>query len=98
MTCCRSVSTRYTGADMGNAHPQSVAVMEWFVDLHDNLLTGETGRQINAIGGALLCVAVPDRRRDLVACEAAPEYRVSSSTRRAAGSGSTSTCTQRFGF
>src|SRR5215213_9732584 len=34
----------FTGADMGEAHPQSVAVMEWFVDLHDNLLTGETGR------------------------------------------------------
>jgi uncharacterized iron-regulated membrane protein len=46
----------YTGADMGDAHPQSVAVMEWFVDLHDNLLTGETGRKINAVGGALLCV------------------------------------------
>jgi uncharacterized iron-regulated membrane protein len=46
----------YTGADMGDAHPRSVAVMEWFVDLHDNLLTGETGRKVNAIGGALLCV------------------------------------------
>jgi len=46
----------YTGADMGDAHPQSVAVMEWFVDLHDNLLTGETGRKVNAIGGGLLCL------------------------------------------
>jgi uncharacterized iron-regulated membrane protein len=46
----------YTGADMGDAHPRSVAIMEWFVDLHDNLLTGETGRQVNAIGGALLCL------------------------------------------
>ncbi len=46
----------YTGADMGVAHPQSVAVMEWFVDLHDNLLTGETGRKVNAAGGALLCL------------------------------------------
>jgi uncharacterized iron-regulated membrane protein len=46
----------YTGADMGNAFPRSVAVMEWFTDLHDNLLVGETGRKINAIGGALLCV------------------------------------------
>jgi uncharacterized iron-regulated membrane protein len=46
----------YTGADMGNAHPRSVAVMEWFTDLHDNLLAGETGRKVNAIGGALLCV------------------------------------------
>ena len=28
--------------------------MEWFVDLHDNLLAGETGRQVNAVGGGLL--------------------------------------------
>src|SRR5882672_4079301 len=47
---------QYTGADMGNARRRSVAVMEWFTDLHDNLLAGETGRRINAIGGALLCV------------------------------------------
>jgi uncharacterized iron-regulated membrane protein len=46
----------YTGADMGNARPRAVAVMEWFTDLHDNLLKGETGRKVNAIGGALLCV------------------------------------------
>jgi len=46
----------FTGADMGELHPASVAVMEWFVDLHDNLLTGETGRQVNAVGGALMCV------------------------------------------
>jgi uncharacterized iron-regulated membrane protein len=46
----------YTGADMGNARPRSVLVMEWFTDLHDNLLAGETGRRINAIGGALLCI------------------------------------------
>jgi uncharacterized iron-regulated membrane protein len=46
----------YTGADMGNARPRSVLVMEWFTDLHDNLLAGETGRRLNAIGGALLCV------------------------------------------
>ena len=46
----------FTGADMGNAHPRAVAVMEWFTDLHDNLLAGETGRKVNAVGGALLCV------------------------------------------
>jgi uncharacterized iron-regulated membrane protein len=46
----------YTGADMGELHPISVAVMEWFVDLHDNLLKGETGRKVNAVGGGLLCV------------------------------------------
>ena len=46
----------YTGTDMGDAHPRSVAIMEWFVDLHDNLLKGETGRQVNAVGGGLLCL------------------------------------------
>lgn len=46
----------YTGADMGKARPRAVAVMEWFTDLHDNLLKGETGRKVNAIGGALLCI------------------------------------------
>jgi uncharacterized iron-regulated membrane protein len=46
----------YTGGYMGQAHPRSVAVMEWFVDLHDNLLAGDTGRQVNAVGGALLCL------------------------------------------
>ncbi len=44
----------YTGADMGVSNPRSVEIMEWFVDLHDNLLAGETGRQINAAGGGLL--------------------------------------------
>jgi uncharacterized iron-regulated membrane protein len=46
----------YTGADMGDAHPRAVAVMEWFTDLHDNLLKGETGRKVNAVGGAMLCL------------------------------------------
>ena len=46
----------FTGADMGPSRPTSVAVMEWFVDLHDNLLTGQTGRKINALGGALLSI------------------------------------------
>ena len=46
----------YTGADMGSARPRAVAVMEWFTDLHDNLLKGETGRKVNAVGGALLCI------------------------------------------
>ena len=30
--------------------------MEWLVDLHDNLLAGERGRQANAVGGGLLVV------------------------------------------
>ena len=47
---------QYTGADMGPSQPRSIAVMEWFVDLHDNLLTGQTGRKVNAAGGALLAL------------------------------------------
>ena len=46
----------YTGADMGELHPVSVTVMEWLVDLHDNLLKGDTGRRINAVGGGLLAL------------------------------------------
>jgi len=44
----------YNGAYMGDAFPRSVAIMEWLVDLHDNLLAGETGRKVNAVGGGLL--------------------------------------------
>src|SRR4029079_659308 len=54
--CVQRRFNPYTGADMGDAHPRAVAVMEWFTDLHDNLLAGETGRKINAVGGARLCV------------------------------------------
>lgn len=45
----------YTGTDLGDAWPLSLQVVEWLVDLHDNLLLDrETGRFINGIGGALL--------------------------------------------
>jgi uncharacterized iron-regulated membrane protein len=30
--------------------PQAVTLMEWFVDLHDNLLAGDTGRLFNGFG------------------------------------------------
>ena len=46
----------YNGAYMGEVYPTSIRVMEWLVDLHDNLLAGEKGRQANAVGGALLLV------------------------------------------
>src|SRR5436190_6289515 len=46
----------YNGAYMGETYPTSVRVMEWFVDLHDNLLAGEKGREVNAVGGGLLVV------------------------------------------
>jgi uncharacterized iron-regulated membrane protein len=47
---------KFTGEDMGEMHPLSVRVMEWFVDLHDNLLAGERGRKVNAAFGGLLCL------------------------------------------
>jgi len=46
----------YNGAYMGEVYPTSIRVMEWLVDLHDNLLAGEKGRQANAVGGGLLVV------------------------------------------
>lgn len=44
----------YAARDLGLAFPRSLRVLEWLVDLHDNLLGGTTGRRINALGGAAL--------------------------------------------
>ena len=41
----------YTGADLGNSLSVGYRVVTWFIDLHDNLLTGRTGRVVNGIGG-----------------------------------------------
>ncbi len=49
---------QFRGVDMGDTYPPPMQVMEWFVDLHDNLLAGQTGRTINGIGGALVLVIV----------------------------------------
>ncbi len=49
---------QFRGVDMGDTYPPPMQVMEWFVDLHDNLLAGQTGRTINGIGGALVLVLV----------------------------------------
>jgi uncharacterized iron-regulated membrane protein len=43
----------YTGTDMGSSYPPTLRAMEWLVSLHDDLLSGRTGRVINGIGGAL---------------------------------------------
>jgi uncharacterized iron-regulated membrane protein len=40
------------------ALPAAVHVVEWLVDLHDNLLGGPTGRMINGIGALLLLVVL----------------------------------------
>lgn len=44
----------YRGADLGSAHPRILDVVEWLVNLHDNLLAGRTGRMLNGVGGTLL--------------------------------------------
>jgi uncharacterized iron-regulated membrane protein len=42
----------HAGADMGVTWPWQLRTVEWLVDLHDNLLMGQTGRKLNGIGGA----------------------------------------------
>jgi uncharacterized iron-regulated membrane protein len=49
---------QYAAVDMGLAYPPVVRAMEWLVDLHDNLLGGETGRAVNGIGGALTALLI----------------------------------------
>ena len=44
----------YTGADLGNPHSIIERMVEWLVDLHDNLLAGQTGRLANGIGSCLV--------------------------------------------
>ena len=46
----------YTGADLGNRLRISFRALLWLVDLHDNLLSGPTGRVVNGIGGVCLTV------------------------------------------
>jgi uncharacterized iron-regulated membrane protein len=44
----------YAGADMGHAYPPTLRAVEWLVDLHDNLLSGTTGRFVNGLAGILV--------------------------------------------
>lgn len=44
----------FTGEDLGRAVPLGLSAVSWLLDLHDNLLTGETGRLVNGAGGLLL--------------------------------------------
>jgi uncharacterized iron-regulated membrane protein len=49
----------YTGADLGPAITLGFRTVSWMLDLHDNLLAGQTGRLVNGIGGlflTLLCL------------------------------------------
>ena len=44
----------FTGEDLGDPLPLGYRVTAWLLDLHDNLLGGETGRRINGLGALLL--------------------------------------------
>jgi uncharacterized iron-regulated membrane protein len=46
----------YSGSDLGLSFPPTLRVVEWLVDLHDNLLAGRTGRLVNGIGAILVTV------------------------------------------
>ena len=41
-----------------SGYPLALAVLEWLVDLHDNLLAGAVGRDINGLGPILVTVMV----------------------------------------
>jgi uncharacterized iron-regulated membrane protein len=43
----------YAARDLGLTYPPITEAMEWVVDLHDNLLTGTTGRTVNGVGAVL---------------------------------------------
>lgn len=44
----------YTGADLGDPRPIADRALDWLADLHDNLLSGLTGRTLNGLGALLL--------------------------------------------
>ena len=44
----------YTGEDLGHALPLGWRLTTWLLDLHDNLLYGETGRSVNGVGALLM--------------------------------------------
>jgi uncharacterized iron-regulated membrane protein len=44
----------YTGADLGDPRSGIDRIFSWLADLHDNLLSGLTGRTLNGIGAFLV--------------------------------------------
>jgi len=46
----------YTGKDLGDPLTHVQRVVEWLVDLHDNLLLGTTGRLVNGIAAIIVTV------------------------------------------
>ena len=45
---------QYAVKDLGSSFPPFLRPVEWLVDLHDNLLGGETGRAINGVAALLV--------------------------------------------
>jgi uncharacterized iron-regulated membrane protein len=48
----------YTGEDLGNTAPLGIRIVSKLLELHDDLLAGNTGRSINGFGGLLLIILV----------------------------------------
>ena len=48
----------YAARDLGDSFPATLRTVEWLVDLHDNLLAGQTGRLLNGIGGMFFLVLI----------------------------------------
>jgi uncharacterized iron-regulated membrane protein len=48
----------YAARDLGLTYPPITEAIEWVVDLHDNLLTGTTGRTVNGVGALLFLTLV----------------------------------------
>jgi uncharacterized iron-regulated membrane protein len=44
----------YTGVDLGDPLAVGFRLTQWLLDLHDNLLAGETGRRVNGVGALCL--------------------------------------------
>jgi uncharacterized iron-regulated membrane protein len=40
----------HSGADLGDTVPIGMRAVSWLLDLHDNLLAGESGRKVNGVG------------------------------------------------
>lgn len=50
----RRILDPFTGVDLGNPIPVGYRFTAWLLDLHDNLLGGDTGRRVNGMGAILL--------------------------------------------
>jgi uncharacterized iron-regulated membrane protein len=46
----------YTGVDLGDPRSRLEYLLRWLADLHDNLLSGLTGRIVNGIGSCLVVI------------------------------------------